>query len=156
MIFIDTETTGLDPKEAVLSSIAALYVNKETFKIEKELYIDIDPLSYPGTMEISDEALKIQGVTLDDLVKRGADQEISFWKFEEFLKECLKHSNSNKLQPAGYNIQFDLAFLENWADVHTYPIRDIISYQHIDLLTISRFVDDNLGNVLDEILDVIK
>ena len=130
--FIDLETTGLDSVKHSITSIAIL-LN------DKEFYIEIKP-----EKEISEEALKVQNKTIEDLNK-GVDSRVALAKLLSFLEENTK---GKRPIPVGYNVDFDIGFLKQFLKENGYEFNKLFSYQKIDILnTIRWFKAINMFNL---------
>jgi DNA polymerase III epsilon subunit-like protein len=123
LIVVDVETTGLDPERHQIISIGAV-----NFADPREPYYGECRLS-PGS-EVSEEALKITGVTLEELERRKRT-------LEEILQEFLKWTTTCKERTlAGENIWFDARFLQHalgkcglaWTFGHRYVDLHSVSY----------------------------
>lgn len=110
IIYLDTETTGLDKDKNDIIQVAGIIeingVQKEGFNILCQ------PFDYTS---ISPEALKIQNRTVVDLQSYNPPQR----GYEEFIKILSKYvdkfDRQDKFYLAGQNIKFDLDFLHSWA-----------------------------------------
>ena len=108
LLYIDTETTGLDAEENALTQVAALVVVDGVEM--RRMVLDINPFSYPYTVGISDKALEITGKT-KEMVREYPDQKVQFGKFMEFLAGHIDFENKkDRFQIVGYNTSFDMGF----------------------------------------------
>jgi len=97
ILWLDVETTGLDPKTSAISQIAAIAPNGSECSIEMK--------PFDGA-EISPKALQVQGITVKQLMTRET-------QFEGFSRFC-KFVTCFDEQPfmiAGYNAGFDKNFI---------------------------------------------
>ena len=118
IMFIDIETTGLDPKRNEIIELAAVLTifNIKTLKYQTidKFHIKIKPLR---TKEISQRALDIQDLTIEDFEKPEYLNPITaFLKITDKFSEWSNNEDPrNKMLMAGYNvITFDSAFLRNF------------------------------------------
>ena len=98
-IVFDTETTGLNPKEAEILSIGAVKIkdNKILTSQTFEVYLK-------NTKEISSKSIEIHGIRPCDL-QNATD-------VEEGVKEFLKFIGSRPL--IGYYLEFDVAMINKY------------------------------------------
>ena len=108
LIYIDTETTGLDAEANALTQVAALVV-VDGVEVGR-LVLDINPFSYPYTVGISDKALEITGKT-KEMVREYPGQRVQLHKFMEFMDGHIDFEDKkDKFQIVGYNTSFDIGF----------------------------------------------
>lgn len=109
IVYFDTETTGLDPvKNDIVQLSGVIEIDGE----EKEVFnFKCQPYSFDN---ISDEALKVHGMSKEILLTFELPQIIQH-KFVDLLgKYCDKFDKTDKYYPAGYNVSFDVDFLAQW------------------------------------------
>ncbi len=112
VIYIDTETTGLNPNEHGIIEIAAIIEQSGT--IIDEIVLEFNPLSYNKPIIVTPEALEINGRSEKDFPKLPNSVR-QFRKFIRFLNKHIDPFDKNdKLKVIGYNVQFDIGFLEAW------------------------------------------
>ncbi len=125
-LVIDTETTGLSPTKHGLIQIAALALDVK-LNIKDTFVMDICP---PDGYEVSEEAMKITGFTLER-IEKGASYKEFCDKFSQFVK------NNFDEEPTaiGQFYPFDFAVLDNvftrcgFAETMS---RDILTNKFID------------------------
>lgn len=110
IIYIDTETTGLDKEQNDIVQVAGII---EIDGVEKERFnILCQPFNFDA---VSAEALAIQNRTIEDLKGFKNPKEA----YKEFISILLKYINkfdkNDKFYVAGQNVKFDLEFLHSWA-----------------------------------------
>ncbi|PIS12243.1 3'-5' exonuclease [candidate division WWE3 bacterium CG09_land_8_20_14_0_10_47_33] len=122
LLFIDLETTGLDPTRHEIIEIGAILVSGKTLKIEKEYQTRVKP-EHPETAD--KKALKLSGLSPTS------------WKKAKPLIQVLKELN--KLAPGamlvGHNITFDWTFLE--IAYRNAGISWTFDYHRLDVLSIA-------------------
>ncbi len=114
IIYIDTETTGLDPKIHGMREIGFIIEIDGEVK-EKDVFY-IDPTTYNKKIEIDPIALEISGKILEDF--KSTNYQNSRWVFDKFItildKYIDKFDKNDKFKINGYNTQFDIGFIKAW------------------------------------------
>ena len=113
VLYIDTETTGLEPGRHGIIQLAALMEYGgdvvDTFNMKFQ--------PHEGAM-INLDALKVSGTDPEELKSRTSSSD-TFSEFMKFLDRHIeKFDKTDKAYPAGYNVGFDLQFLEAWFRHH--------------------------------------
>ena len=135
IIFIDTETTGLNSQKHDIIQIAGLIT--EDKKILDEFNFKCQPVNWNT---ISKQALQINNTTIDDLKKYEMPQAT----FIHFLKILEKHFDGEKFIIAGQNVKsFDWRFVVSFWDKHKRYADPNFQYyfddtKSLDLLDLSR------------------
>lgn len=114
ILYIDTETTGLDKNKHGMRELAFI-VEIDGEEVEKRLF-KINPLTYNKKIEIDQEALEISNKTLEEIT--GDEYTASKECFESFI-EMLdnyidKYDKEDNFTISGYNTRFDIGFLQEW------------------------------------------
>lgn len=124
-VFIDTETTGLDPAHHSILSVAI--GNKElgysTFRFQPNPDMIIDP-----------KAMEVNNIDLDGIWSDQTDI------FKEHLEYLLKRFG--ELEPVGHNYQFDMGFLYQVIGKKRYS--RYFSRRYVDTMIVAKFIDDSL------------
>lgn len=109
LLFLDVETTGLDPKKNGLIQIAGI-VEIDGQEIEKFNY-KLKP--FPGDL-CNAEALKVNGTTIETI--KTFEDPISVHKqFTDLLcRHVDTYDKADKFHMVGYNVKFDDQFLREW------------------------------------------
>lgn len=130
MIFVDVETTGLNPEKNAIADIGAVYLTKpedqSLFIPSGEIYLQP---RVPNDAEIDAKALEINGYTIDEL--RNPVRIIPEKAIKEFIAWA---ENIHDRTLAGENPRFDLDFLRTTAV--RYNAEFHFGYRTIDLHTI--------------------
>jgi len=109
VLYFDCETTGLSPVNNDIIQLAGLIEFKGV--VVDEFNFKIQPFSYEN---ISEKALEVSGTTIEVLKTylepRKAYQQI-INKFSEYIN---KFDKEDKFTPVGFNIGFDLEFLNQF------------------------------------------
>lgn len=139
VIWLDTETTGLDSKIHGIREIGFII---EIDGVEKDrglLYINT--MSYKKEKYISKYVENEMGVTKQKLSEypNSNKQNIAF---SNTLYKYLKDDKENKFIFAGFNIDFDIKFIKEWFEDcgigDLYDYKEYFSYQSLDVLALVR------------------
>jgi len=104
--WIDGETTGLDSLQNDLLTFSVII--EIDGQIKDKLNLEMQPFNYQS---ITDEALKINGMTVEQIKKFPKPHE-AHKKIETLFQKYVDRFDKNdKLIPAGYNVGFDVDFL---------------------------------------------
>ena len=140
---IDTETTGLDPMyhEIIQIAIIPLDSNYCPRKDVTPFDIYIKP-NHPE--RINPEALKINNITLENVMIKGFDNETALNLFEEWYKKLklpvTKWGTPKKIRPLGQNYAFDKAFIQQWMGVSLYD--EYFDYHYVDTMIAANYLND--------------
>ena len=111
-LYLDTETTGVNPKEDSIFQISCIYVDTDAPEIRPEEYdFKLAPYKNKG---LSLMAAEKTGMT-DEVINSYTQQDLVFKKFQE--KICAKvnpRDRKDKMFLLGYNVSFDDSFLREW------------------------------------------
>ena len=138
--YIDTETTGLESTENGITQISILIED------EKGKIIDtFDEYIRPADeCIITITALEIQGITREDLkTDKYQEEKIVADKLQKFLEKYQEHD----LNIIGYNVPFDLGFLDSFLERNNINF-DINSHRNTDVLEMVRSYHLNMYNSL--------
>lgn len=154
VLWLDTETTGLNPKKHGLREIGYIMIIDGQVVEKDVLYID--PRTYKREIEIDNRALELSNITIDDFYYY-ADSNCVFDDFRVILDKYFK---DEKFILAGFNVKFDNDFLREWfydnnagvdfKDYFHYKVIDVfplvITLKHLGLIDT---VDDKLKTVCE-------
>ncbi|MBP5467464.1 MAG: 3'-5' exonuclease [Clostridia bacterium] len=127
VIFLDTETTGLDSKNDKLIEIAAIKVILEEGKLKIAKDFDYF-IKLPDGMVLSEEITELTGITNEDLSKKG---ESSSYVAKQFVSLF----EGEKSLLVAYNAQFDLSFIY-WLLVNENLAHLLKGIKMLDALTV--------------------
>jgi DNA polymerase-3 subunit epsilon len=137
VLYFDTETTGLDEKLNDIIQIAGIIVIDGV--IQEEFEFKIKPISFEN---ISQEALDVHGYKVEDLQTFPEPHEIYLKLVDIFSKYIDKYNREDKFTPAGYNVEFDLKFLQQFFiknnDVY---FGSFVNWKKIDPLPLLHYLD---------------
>jgi exonuclease len=109
IIFIDTETGGVNAEKSALIQLSGIIEVDGTEKEKFNFYIK--PFE---NSEINEKALEVQGRTFEELrTDKYIDESIIYKKFLEILDKYIdKYDKDDKFIVAGYNVKFDIDILK--------------------------------------------
>lgn len=109
--WIDVETTGLDCTRHGIIQVAIIV------EIDHKIITRADYRMNPVGKEIDPEAMMVHGISVDELDAYPPCSSVKV-KIESFLGQFVnKFDRQDKFVPAGYNVDFDLGFMEHlWLD----------------------------------------
>ena len=109
IIFIDTETGGVNAEKSALIQLSGIIEVDGTEKEKFNFYIK--PFE---NSEVNQKALEVQGRTLEELrTDKYIDESIIYKKFLEILDKYIdKYDKNDKFIVAGYNVKFDIDILK--------------------------------------------
>lgn len=140
LFYFDCETTGLDPRlNDILTLSGIIEIDGE---IKETIDLKIQPLNWNS---ISDEALRINGITKEEMknfdIPIVAKQKLEAF-FSRYVDKFKKNKTSeDKLICVGYNVGFDIQFLEEfWRKNNDRFIGSFLDYHKIDISSIVLFL----------------
>lgn len=137
VIWLDTETAGLRPEKHGLIQLACIV---EIDGIEQGRFQSyVRP--FPGDM-ISAKALEVSGTTREALETYPYPQQVLL-EFRRFMMDYVDpFKTKDKFRAAGYNVEFDLMFLEEFflknEDQFFYSF---VTHKYIDVLAVIQYFD---------------
>ncbi|MCH7590238.1 3'-5' exonuclease [PVC group bacterium] len=137
-IWVDCETTGLEPGAHALIQLAGI------IEIDGEVVEEFDYQLRPlkGQM-INPKALAVSGVTLEEITAYR-DSHVSYVEFLGLLEKYIdRFDKSDKFLWIGQNPRFDYGFVEALFNRHENPyLYSFISYHLIDIASIAMALKD--------------
>ena len=138
----DTETGGLSPEQADLLTCYMALLDQD-FKILDELDLKLKPDG--GRLPFADAgALKVNGINVSEHLADPTTLTYSEAKLKvtelikKFLKKTGRHSNN---RPLGYNVPFDIKFVQTYL----LPFEEwdsLINYNQVDPKVVVNFLKD--------------
>lgn len=138
LVFIDTETSGLDPFRHGILSIGAVASTGDEYYAE---------FSLPGDVEYEDSALKVNGFDAEDIYNE--DMPTAEDGALNFIKWLAQFSD---VQLAGWNVSFDRMFLENHMFVTSRPR---INYHWLDVMSLASILTNKTFLKLSDACDIL-
>lgn len=138
ILFFDVETTGTDSRtNDIVQLSGAIEIDgdiKETFNLRMRPF---------NINAIEEEALRVTGLKKEDILGYP-DPKQMLTKFKTMLgKYVNKYDKSDKFIPAGYNVKFDIDFIQAWfhkcGDVYGFGTWQ--NWKAMDPLPVLQFMD---------------
>lgn len=138
MFIFDTETTGLDYTRDALWQVSCLIEDTETNMIVDKLDLKMQP---KNPERIDEKLLDIFNIDSVDTMNGYMDRELAFRQFMDFIKKYSDGSitRTNTLIPCGYNVMFDMIFLQKFFKEFEhlkYTFANYIDYHTIDIMQV--------------------
>lgn len=138
LFFFDTETSGTEPAVNSIVQISGM------IDIDGEVVEEFDIYSRPDedTDLISEEALKVQGRTLEEVMLFPPAKEAKKKLEELFCRHVSKYDKTDKLIPVAHNCRFDMGFLVQFWQRRgdNYLFSYLNSRRQIDTMSICTFI----------------
>ncbi|MEW5819222.1 MAG: 3'-5' exonuclease [Cyanobacteriota bacterium] len=132
MLFIDTETGGIDPNIHSILSIGLVSWTDGLIDDETEILINEDQII------ATKEALSINNIDIESHKKIAINCLDAVKQIENF---CIKNfSNEDKITLAGHNICFDVGFLKRLYQKANTEILATFSHRYIDTASILKYL----------------
>lgn len=140
ILFIDTETGGINPQQCSLLSIGlVVWSNKEIID-KKEIFIN------HKIFKVTSEALKINKIDLSNFKEIGIEPKKAI---NEIIDFCLLHfKNEMPITIGGHNVNFDINFLKQFFEENNICYNKYFSHRVIDTASILKYL--YYSNVLNE------
>ncbi len=141
VLYIDVETTGTDPDRHGIIQLAAI-MEIAGLVVEE---VDLKFAPHDGAA-IDDQALRISGTGRAELRERMSSSD-ALTLFREFLGRHVEpYDRNDKCYPAGYNVHFDLDFVQNWFRLNgdKYGLGSYVNWKRLDPLPLL-FMKDFTG-----------
>nr|DAJ34877.1 MAG TPA: DNA polymerase III subunit alpha [Caudoviricetes sp.] len=115
IIFIDTETGGVNPEKAALIQLSGI-IRIDKKDVEKFNFY-IKPFE---NSEVTEKALEVQGRTLEELkTDKYVEEKKVYKQFINLLDKYIdKYDRTDKFIVAGYNVRFDVDILKAFFQRH--------------------------------------
>src|SRR5574343_164367 len=141
-LFLDTETTGLDPFHNSVIQIGAIIYEDDVDGEPIEIARYSASFSAYKDSAIDIEALQVNDTSIGEVRSFDSDPDVRkaiFWNFAEWLR---RYVTKNTLI-IGHNIDFDSEFLNAEADRYSLDFSSVLSdRKRIDTRQIAIFLDD--------------
>lgn len=128
ILFIDTETGGIDPANNSLLSLALVVWKESEIGASMEILID------DGVLNVTQKALEINGIDLEEHKKNAVSPALAIEKLNGFLKQHFQ--DDEKITLGGHNITFDVNFLNTFLTRNGFSFQQRFSHRFVDTATI--------------------
>ena len=136
ILWFDLETSGLDPVKNGIIQFAAL------IDIDGEIVETVDFLMNPEGKEVSPDALQVQGRTLEGVKAYRPALEVRPDIKAALARHVDPYNRSDKFIVGGFNVQFDIGFLEQlWKEAGDNYLRSFLGPLIIDPFRIQGFME---------------
>lgn len=124
ILFIDTETGGIDPASHSLLSLALVLWK------ELEVRASIEILVNDGVLNVTEKALEINGINLDEHRKKAVSPATALVMVHQFLDTHFP--GDEKIILGGHNITFDVNFLNAFFTRGGHDFQRRFSHRFVD------------------------
>lgn len=109
-LWLDVETTGLDPKANTVHQVAGqIVINGRT---EEEFNLQMVPMA---TKKVEKEALAVSSLTIEEVNNRDLLSTEAYEQFNNMLCQYVdKYNKNDKFVFCAYNAGFDAGFMNEW------------------------------------------
>ncbi|HEY6899765.1 MAG TPA: 3'-5' exonuclease [Puia sp.] len=128
ILFIDTETGGIDPASHSLLSLA-LVVWKEM-----EIVASLEILIDDGRLNVTERALEINHIDLEEHKRKAVPPATAIKRLDKFLNTHFP--KEEKITLGGHNITFDVNFLNAFLTRNGYDFGSRFSHRYVDTSSI--------------------
>lgn len=136
LLWIDAETGGLHPGTHALLEVGFI-VDIDGAVMEEQLF-QIKPFPEDS---LDTQAMMVNGISKMDIMGFVEPRDAFRQMHEIFDKYIDKYDTADKFLPAGYNVPFDLMFLETFFTRNDFKYTySYISHNTIDLLAVVRYL----------------
>ena len=132
MLFIDTETGGLDPdKHSLLSLAMVIWEDMEIIDSQEILIND-------GILSVTEEALSVNRIDLEKHKQSAVSSSLAMDKILLFIGKYFPRQT--KITLAGHNVHFDAAFLRSFFSANNKNFSEFFSHRIIDTSSILHYL----------------
>lgn len=132
ILFIDTETGGLDPSECSLLSIGLVLWYDSNIIDTKEIFIKHD------LFKITPDAIKVNQVNLFSFLNYAIEPIFAIQEIQHF---CIKHFKEEMpITIGGHNVNFDINFLKHFFKDNNTNFNEYFSHRSIDTASILKYL----------------
>ncbi len=136
VLWIDTETTGIDPEKHGIVQIAGII--EIDGKLKEEFNFEVKP--FPED-QIDFGAIEATGLDLREAIAYQVPNVALVGLLSVMDRYVDKFDKEDKFSPAGYNVSFDLNFLWQWCMKQDFKyFRSYVSHVKIDVMAYAHYL----------------
>jgi DNA polymerase-3 subunit epsilon len=150
-LWLDTETSGLNPKTCGLIEVAGFFELEGTVFGEFELLMN--PFTYPNQIEIQETALAVNNRTIPE-IQTFLDQRVCLVWLMETIQYYTTLYKTNRVCIIGYNVKFDVDFIQEWFNANNMKYSLYFQYKYIDIMQQVMFL--SYLNIIDPFNNTLK
>jgi DNA polymerase-3 subunit epsilon len=128
LLFVDTETGGLNPEKYSLLSLGMVVWENMEIVDSRELLIN------DGKLSVTEEALSINKIDIEKHKKLAISSSQAIEEIFLFISKYFP--NQRKITLAGHNVQFDVNFLKKFFSQNNQDFSKFFSHRIIDTSSI--------------------
>ena len=132
ILFIDTETGGLDPTNHSLLSVAFVIWDNGKIIQPKEFLIN------DGILNTTPKALEINGINIIEHSQVALNSKSAMLEIKNYLDE--NFGLDEKITLCGHNILFDVSFFKNFWNKNQGDYNQRFSHRYVDTASILFFL----------------
>lgn len=132
ILFVDTETGGLDPNKNSLLSVGFVIWENGIIIDKKEIFIKSE------NYNVNPFALEFNKLNLLEVYNKGKNEDEFKVEFNEFILKNFKFGELIIL--AGHNVNFDVSFLKVFFSKVGIKLSDYFTHRYIDTSSICKFM----------------
>lgn len=132
ILFIDTETGGLDPEYHSLLSIGLVQWEDSRITGTKEILVN------DGKLNVTEAALAINKIDLNSHKVNAIAQDNAIQEILSFIERPV--NQKEKITLAGHNVCFDIRFIRHLFESQNYNFEDYFSHRSIDTSSILHYL----------------
>ena len=125
ILWLDTETTGIDPNKNFLIQLSYISTLNNNIKFDNDLYMRPQ---YIDKFEIEQSALDKNKITVEQIKNFELEEK----QIKIFLNDLT--SSGNKYYLAGYNVNFDIEFLKAIFTRQNLNLHYYFNYLYLDVM----------------------
>lgn len=133
ILFVDTETGGLDPNETSLLSIGLVVWDNGKITDTKEILIKHD------IFKITPQSIQTNMIDLQKFIQQSLPPESALKEFVEFLDNNFK-ACMGKVVLGGHNTNFDINFLRRFMEANNFNFDAYFTHRFVDTASILKFL----------------
>jgi len=123
LLFIDTETGGLDPRQHSLLSIGLVVWTPQGILASEEILLK------EKVFRIDHHALKVNRIDLSVHASQAVSHPEAMQRLQAFVA---KHFGGKGIVLAGHNVSFDIGFIKQWFEEQAADFSSLFSHRSID------------------------